>query len=77
MKSSPFCCLCNLYDETPYHTFHECDRAKCLWSDLDQCFQNKLILPTLTPQTSIFGFLNLQTTTPFLKTINFLAIISY
>ena len=48
----------NLYDETPYHMFYECDRVKCLWSDLVQCFQNNLILPTLTPQTAIFGFLD-------------------
>ena len=38
--------------------FNECDRIKCLWSDLVQCFQNNLILPTLTPQTAIFGFLD-------------------
>ena len=38
--------------------FCECDRVKCLWSDLVQCFQNNLILSTLTPQTPIFGFLD-------------------
>ena len=37
---------------------YECDRGKCVWSDLVQCFQNNLILPTLTPQTVIFGFLD-------------------
>ena len=52
------CSFCNLYDETPYHIFYECDCAKCLWSDLVQFFQNNLILPTLTPQTAIFGFLD-------------------
>ena len=46
IKPSPLYSFCNLYDETPYH---ECDRVKCLWSDLVQCFQNNLILPTLTP----------------------------
>ena len=71
IKPSPLCSFCNLYDETPYHMFYECDCVKCLWSDLVQCFQNKLILPTLTPQTAIFEFLNSQTTTPFLKTIKF------
>ena len=57
-KPSLLCSFCNLYDETPYHIFYECDRVKCLWSDLVQCFQNNLILPTLTPQTAIFGFLD-------------------
>ena len=52
------CSFCNLYDETPYHILYECDCVKWLWSDLLQCFQNNLILPTLTPQSAIFGFLN-------------------
>ena len=38
--------------------FYESDRVKCSWSDLVQCFQNTFILPTLTPQTAIFGFLD-------------------
>ena len=58
IKPSPLLPFYNLYDETPYHMFYECDRVKCLWSDLVQCFQNNLILPTLTPQTAIFGFLD-------------------
>ena len=36
IKSSPLCSFCNLYDETPYHIFHDCDRVKCLWSNLVQ-----------------------------------------
>ena len=32
----------------------KCDCVKCLWSDLVQCFQNSLLLPTLTPQTVTF-----------------------
>ena len=56
IKPSPLCSFCNLCDETTYHMFYECDRVKFLWSDLVQCFQNNLILPTLTPQTAIFCF---------------------
>ena len=58
IKPSPLCSFCNLYDETPFHIFYECDRVKFLWSELVQCFQNTLILPTLTPQTAILGFLD-------------------
>ena len=58
IKSSPLCCFCNLYNETPYHIFYECDCVKCLWSDLVQSFQNDLILLTLTPPITIFGFLD-------------------
>ena len=43
IKPSPLCSFCNLYDETPYHIFFECDCIKCLWSDLVQCFENNLI----------------------------------
>ena len=46
IKPSLLCSFCNLYDETPYHLFYECDRVKCLWSNLVQCFRNNLILPT-------------------------------
>ena len=39
------------------HTY-ECDRVKFLWLELVHCFQNTLILPTLTPQTAILGILD-------------------
>ena len=38
--------------------FYECDSIKCLWSDLVHYFQNSLVLPILTPQTAISGFLD-------------------
>ena len=77
IKPFPLCSFCNLYDETSCHMFYECYRVKCFWSDLVQCFQNKLILPTLTQKTAFLGFLITQTMTPFLKTINALAITFY
>ena len=58
MKPSAFCSFCDLYDETPFHMFYECDRLKCLCSDLVQWFQNILILQTLTPKTATFGILD-------------------
>ena len=58
IKPSPLCSFCNLYDETPFHTFYECDRFKCLWPDLVQYFQNNLISPTLITQTAIFVLLD-------------------
>ena len=57
IKPSPLCSFCNLYDKTPLHIFYECDSVKCLWVDLVQYSQNKLILPTLTPQAAIFRIL--------------------
>ena len=58
IKSSPLCSFCNLFNGTSFHIFYECDRLKYLWSDLVQCFQNTLILPTLTPQTATLGILD-------------------
>ena len=29
IKPSPLFSFCNLYDQTPYHIFYECDRVKC------------------------------------------------
>ena len=58
IKLSPVCSFSNLCDEVPLHIFHECDSVKCLWSDLVHFFQNSLVLPILTLQTAIFGFLN-------------------
>ena len=70
IKSSPLCSFCNLYNKTPFHIFYECDCVKCLQSDLVQCFQNTLILQTLTPQTAILGILDsVSNITHFLKTI--------
>ena len=58
IKPSPLCSFfCNLYDETLYAIFYECDHVKCLWFDLVQCFQNNLITSTLIQQTTIFAFL--------------------
>ena len=53
IKPSPLCFFCNLNDETSLHIFYGCDAVKCLWEDFVQCFQNNLLLPTLTPQAPI------------------------
>ena len=58
VKLSPLCFFCNLCDETPLHIFYEYDSIKYFWSDLVQYFQNSFVLPILTPQTAIFGFLH-------------------
>ena len=78
IKTSPLGSCCNLYNElckTSFHIFHECDHIKCLRSDLAQCFQNNLILPTFTHRVPFLSFFILQTINPFLKIIKFLVII--
>ena len=63
IKSSPLCSFCNLYDETPFYIFYECDRVKYLWSDLVQCFQDTLILP----QIAILGILDFLSNNSFFE----------
>ena len=58
IKPPPVCSFCNLYDETHFHIFHECQLVKSLWSDLVQGFQNSIILPILTPHIAILGILD-------------------
>ena len=72
------CSFFNLFDETPFHIFYECDRVKCSWWDLVQFFQSSLILPTSIPQ--IFcGFHKMirQAMTLFSKRIKSFSIIFY
>ena len=57
----------DLYDETPFHIFCECDCVKYLWLDLVQCFQNTLTLPTLTPRTVIPGILDSASNNSFFE----------
>ena len=52
------CSFCNLFDESPIHGVYECGCVKYLWSDLVQCSENTLTLPTLTPRTAIFRILD-------------------
>ena len=46
------------FNLTPFYIAYECDRVKCLWSDLAQYFKYNLILPISAPQTAIFGVLD-------------------
>ena len=57
INPSPLFSFCNLYKGILLHIFYKDDAVKCLWADLVQCFQNNLILPTLTPQAAILGIL--------------------
>ena len=67
IKPSPLCSFFNLRDETSLHIFYECDCIECLWSDLVQYFQKRLVLRTLTPQTVVFGLLDSQNSDPKFK----------
>ena len=42
--------------ESPTHLFHSCTKKKFLRMQLQHSFQNLLIIPPITPQSTIFGF---------------------
>ena len=55
-RVSPLCFICMEQPESPIHLFHSSAKANFLWMQLQYFFQNVLIIPPITPQTSIFGF---------------------
>ena len=40
----------------PVHLFHFCTKTNFLWTQLQISFQNVLIVPPVTPHSTIFGF---------------------
>ena len=59
--SSPLCSFCNREEETILHTFYSCIFTKALWNDLKNSVEGFLQLPDLTTQSTMFGFLDINT----------------
>ena len=59
--SSPLCSFCNREEETTLHTFYSNIFTKALWNDLKNSVEGFLQLPNLTPQSAMFGFLDINT----------------
>ena len=59
--SSPLCSFRNREEEINLHTFYYCIFTKALWNDLKNSFEGFLQLPDLTPQSAMFGFLDINT----------------
>ena len=57
-KVSPLCSFCMEEPESPIHLFHSCIRTNFLWTQLQHSFQNVLIIPLITPQSAVFGFID-------------------
>ena len=58
--TSPRCSLFKLHNETIIHLFYDVLIGKILWNQLISIRSNNLIFPTCTPQSPIFGFLDLD-----------------
>ena len=52
-KNTPLFSFCNKEEETPFHIFSESTYVIYLWQQLATFFENNLILPALTPQTTL------------------------
>ena len=58
-SNSPHCSFCKKEEETPLHLFYECSKTSNLWIELQLCLENKILLPSITPQNAIFGFIDI------------------
>ena len=54
------CSFCSFEDETPIHIFHDCIHTQNLWSELQIFLSDSLTVPSLTPQSAIFGFIDIE-----------------
>ena len=58
--NSPECPFCKCEEETTIHLFHICRKTQALWTKLTGHLNRHLNLPHLTPQSAIFGFLDIS-----------------
>ena len=50
------CSFCNLEDETTLHLSANCTKTNILWANIKEFFNGNLKLPSLTPESAMFGF---------------------
>ena len=67
------CSFFNQEDEPVIRLFANCSKSKTLWNSLKEFFKDTINLPSLTPQSAIFGFL--QTDQELFLIINYLLLL--
>ena len=55
---SPLCSFCRTEDETYIHLFYRCRKTSTLWRQLQEFFSQVLDLPSISPQSDIFYFID-------------------
>ena len=55
-----FCSFCNSEEETPFHVFHDCTHTQSHWNQLQTYISENLVIPCLTSQSAMFGFIDTQ-----------------
>ena len=73
LSDTKLCSFCNQEDETVINLFANCSKSKTLWNSLKEFFKDTINLPSLTPQSAIFGFL--QTNQELFLIINYLLLL--
>ena len=58
--SRSLCSFCNTEEETPFHIFHDCTYTQNLWNQVQTYISDNLVIPCLTPQSVMFGFIYAQ-----------------
>ena len=58
--SRSLCSFCNSEDETPFHIFQDCTHTENLWNQLQTYTSENRVIPCLTPQSAMFGFIDTQ-----------------
>ena len=67
------CSFFNQDDEPVIRLFANCSKSKTLWNSLKEFFKDTINLPSLTPQSAIFGFL--QTDQELFLILNYLLLL--
>ena len=73
LSDTKLCSFCNQKDETVIHLFANCSKSKTLWNSLKEFFKDTINLPSLTPQSAVFGFL--QTDHKLFLILNYLLLL--
>ena len=56
IKDNKFCSYYFTEEETIMHIFVYCPKIKILWNELKLYLNDSIYIPTLNPQSAIFGF---------------------
>ena len=60
IASQSLCSFCNSEEEIPFHIFHNCTHTQNLWNQLQTYLSENIVIPCLTPQSAMFGFIDIQ-----------------
>ena len=60
ITKNSMCSFCKTQEETIMHSFYDCVYTQLLWKKLQTYLSSHLSIPTLTPQSAIFGFIDIE-----------------